>query len=73
MIITVLDSKKLQESSWFLGKITLWDYLSSVSKEKFDFDVQRGIVKNKYLDNILQSIQRQEPMHLGTLPDLCNA
>ena len=62
MIITVLDSKKLQESSWFLGKITLWDYLSSVSKEKFDFDVQRGIVKNKYLDNILQSIQRQEPI-----------
>lgn len=62
MRITVLDSKKTQKSSWFLGKITLWDYLSSVSKENFDFDVQRGIVKNKYLDNILQSIQRQEPI-----------
>lgn len=62
MKITILDYKTIQESSWFLGKITLWDYLSSVTKENFDFDVQRGIVKNKYLDNILQSIQKREPI-----------
>lgn len=60
MKIKVLDKKIDGEKSWFLGKISLWDYLSSVKPQNFEFDVQRGIVKNRYLDSILQSINTNE-------------
>jgi len=60
MKIEVLDKKINDGKSWFLGKISLWDYLSSVKPQNFDFDVQRGIVKNRYLDSILQSINTNE-------------
>ena len=62
MKILILDSKKVQGRSWLLGKMSLWDYLAAVSPENFDFDIQRGIVKNKYLDSILLSIQKNEPI-----------
>ena len=60
MKIEVLDKKHTDERSWFLGKISLWDYLSSVTPDNFEFEIQRGIVKNKYLDSILQSIEMGE-------------
>lgn len=60
MRIKVLDEKIADKKSWFLGKISLWDYLSSVTLDNFEFEIQRGIVKNKYLDSILQSIEMGE-------------
>ena len=60
MKIEILDKKHTDERSWFLGKISLWDYLSSVTTDNFEFEIQRGIVKNKYLDSILQSIEMGE-------------
>lgn len=60
MKIEVLDKKIGEKKSWFLGKISLWDYLSSVKSQNFEFDIQRGIVKNRYLDSILQSININE-------------
>lgn len=60
MKIEVLDRKITDGKSWFLGKISLWDYLSAVKPQNFDFEVQRGIVKNRYLDSILQSVDTNE-------------
>ena len=60
MKIDILDKKINENNSWFLGKISLWDYLSSVKPENFEFDIQRGIVRNKYLDSILKSINDGE-------------
>ena len=60
MKIDILDKKNNENNSWFLGKISLWDYLSSVKPENFEFDIQRGIVRNKYLDSILKSINDGE-------------
>lgn len=60
MRIKILDKKIEERKLWFLGKISLWDYLLSVTPENFDFEIQRGIVKNRYLDSILQSINANE-------------
>lgn len=61
MKIEILDRKQIEgHQSWFLGKISLWDYLSAVEPNNYEFEVQRGIVKNRYLDSILASINRKE-------------
>lgn len=61
MKIKILDRKQIDgQQSWFLGKISLWDYLSAVEPNNYEFEVQRGIVKNRYLDSILDSIHRRE-------------
>lgn len=62
MKIKILDKKIANGKSWFLGKISLWDYLSSVTDKNFEYDIQRGIVKNRYLDSILQSVNKGEAL-----------
>ena len=62
MKVEILETKNVQGRLWFLGKISLWDYLSSVTLDNFEFDIQRGIVKNRYLDSILLSVQKNEPI-----------
>jgi len=54
MIITVLDYN--EDRSWLLGKVSLWSYLLGLSPDDFDYDIQRGIVINPYLDSILTTI-----------------
>jgi hypothetical protein len=49
MKIEILDKLDNGTHKWFLGKTSLWDYLCAVTKESFEFDIQRGVVKNKYL------------------------
>lgn len=61
MKIEILDKKLIEnQQSWFLGKISLWDYLSAVEPDNYEFEIQRGIVKNRYLDSILDSIYKKE-------------
>ena len=61
MKIEILDKKQIaNQQSWFLGKISLWDYLSAVGPDNYEFEIQRGIVKNRYLDSILDSIYKKE-------------
>lgn len=61
MKIEILDKKQIaNQQSWFLGKISLWDYLSAVEPDNYEFEIQRGIVKNRYLDSILDSIYKKE-------------
>lgn len=57
MKIKVLDIS--EDSQWVLGKVSLWDYLSCLSHDDFDYDIQRGIVVNPYLDSILSSVVKK--------------
>lgn len=62
----ILDT--LQAQKWWLCKVSLWDYLEAVKPDTaFDFEIQRGIVKNIYLDTILDSIVSGEPFPPLTL------
>lgn len=61
MKVRILDKKEnSQNKNWYLGVVSLWDYLSCITPENFLFDVQRGIVKNQYLDSILESVYSAE-------------
>ena len=62
----ILDTLHVQK--WWLCKVPLWDYLEAVKPETaFDFEIQRGIVQNIYLDTILDSIVSGEPFPPLTL------
>lgn len=54
MNITILDSNR--DNHWMLAKVSLWSYMSSLTPDDFDYDIQRGIVINPYLDSILNSV-----------------
>lgn len=54
MDVNLLDRD--QDGRWILGKVTLWEYLSNLSEDSFNYEIQRGIVTNPYLDTILDSI-----------------
>ena len=45
-----------------LAKASLWDYIDSLSPDDFEYDIQRGIVKNPYLDSILVSVKNGDPI-----------
>lgn len=63
MKVRILDKKKsAQGIDWYLGEISLWNYLSDITPNNFLFDIQRGIVKNQYLDSILSAIYSEEPI-----------
>ena len=54
----ILDTLHVQK--WWLCKVPLWDYLEAVKPETaFDFEIQRGIVKNIYLDTIREPVNIQ--------------
>lgn len=46
--------------SWILAEINLYDYISSLKKDFFDYDIQRRIVPNLYLDKIWETILRND-------------
>lgn len=54
MKIKIIDCN--EKAKWYLGKISLWDYLEALDLKSFEYDIQRGIVHNQYLDTILKSI-----------------
>ncbi|MCQ2171304.1 MAG: hypothetical protein MJZ17_00905 [Bacteroidales bacterium] len=59
MRIDVID---VQENKWILGKVCLWEYLESLDVEDFNYNIQRGIVNNPYLDSILLSVKDNNPI-----------
>ena len=61
MKIKILDNKTIDNKHWYLGCISLWEYLCAINTTHFQFDIQRGIIKNQYLDSILLSIKNGEP------------
>lgn len=58
MKIKVLDKK----SGWILGKVSLLDYIESRSTANFNYEIQRGIVSNPFLDTILNAVVDSKPL-----------
>ena len=52
---------------WRLATCNLYEYLSELRDNFFDFDVQRRIVSNSYLDKIGETIINGEPLPAFTL------
>ncbi len=68
MDFEILKVKKLNdEKNWLLAELNLKDYVESLTEENFNFSIQRKIVKNKYLDTILKTIESDEPLPSITL------
>lgn len=67
MNFTIIDHKDLGTKIWYLCKSNLMDYISSLEEDMFNYEIQRGIVTNKYLDGILLTIKDKEPLPLITL------
>jgi hypothetical protein len=56
----VLDKKPENESMCYLCKIELKDYLDAIPDNYRDFSVQRGIVANRYLDHLVDTIKKKQ-------------
>ena len=51
-----------QRTGWLLGKVSLLDYIESLTKENFNYEIQRGIVSNPFLDTILNAVNSNTPL-----------
>lgn len=65
MKFKILDTRK--NGAWVLAKVSAWEYLEQLSSDFFKYDIQRGIVNNRYLDSILESIGLEEVLPPFTL------
>lgn len=52
--------KKNGEVSWILAKMNLYDYIGNLKRNFFDYDIQRRIVPNLYLDKIWETVLRDD-------------
>ncbi|WP_067222744.1 hypothetical protein [Marinomonas gallaica] len=60
MIISILDRKDEGSARCYLVKVNLNDYLEELPEDYQEWDIQRGIVTNKYLDSILDTVIRKK-------------
>ena len=68
MNITILKEKKLQNGKkWYLAVCNLLEYLETLKDEFFNYDIQRRIVKNSYLDKLWTTISSGDPLPSITL------
>lgn len=58
MQLNILDRKP----GWLLCKVSLLDYIKSLKEDNFNYDIQRGIVPNSFLDTILDAIVDKNPL-----------
>lgn len=58
MKIKILDNKP----GWYLGKVSLLDYIEALSVDNFNYEIQRGIVANPFLDTILNAVNTNTPL-----------
>lgn len=58
MDIKILDNKP----GWILGKVSLLEYIKSLTEENFRYEIQRGIVSNPFLDTILDAVVENKPL-----------
>ncbi|GAB2851661.1 hypothetical protein GCM10027277_19940 [Pseudoduganella ginsengisoli] len=59
MKLTILDEKNEADAICYLCKIDLISYVNSIPTTYREFDVQRGIVSNKYLDHLAETINKK--------------
>lgn len=67
MKIKIYDSKQLGNKTWCLGSGNLYEYLSQLRPDFFQYKIQRRLVTNRYLDGIYQTIEQGEPIPPITL------
>lgn len=68
MKIEILRFKELQNGKrWTLATCNLLDYLASLNNEFFNYDIQRRIVKNSYLDKLWNTVFSGDPLPSITL------
>lgn len=68
MKITILREKELQNGKkWYLAVCNLLEYIESLKDEFFNYDIQRRIVKNSYLDKLWTTISSGYPLPSITL------
>lgn len=69
MKLRQFDTKELHGGrvTWSLASCNLYDYLDELDTTIFDFDVQRRIVANTYLDKLWDAIESGEPIPAFTL------
>lgn len=65
--IEILDAKDLKDNTWFLCKGSLLDYLEKLKPSFYEYIIQRKIVKNRYLNTIVNTILAGEPVPIITL------
>ena len=58
MDIKILDRKP----GWILGRVSLLEYIKSLTEENFQYEIQRGIVSNPFLDTILDAVVENKPL-----------
>lgn len=65
--VEILDYKDLDDSRWILCKSSLIAYLENLKPEFYEYIIQRKIVKNRYLNSLLETILSGEPVPIITL------
>ncbi len=67
MNLYILESKKIENRTWYLCKGNLLEYIESLKEDFYKFAIQRKIVKNQYLDGLYTTIQAGDPIPTITL------
>lgn len=67
MRLTIIQKKQLTENTWYMCVGNLFDYLSTLHKDFYEYQIQRRIVRNIYLDKLYGSIIKGEPLPPITL------
>lgn len=65
MKLTVLDTKKESDAVCYLCKIDLIDYINGIPLDYLKWDIQRGVVRNGYLDSLASTIENK--IHIPTI------
>ena len=64
----LLQYKALQGGkSWYLASYNLYDYLRSITPNTFEYNIQRRIVKNSFLDKLWENVIAGDPFPAITL------
>ncbi|EON93159.1 hypothetical protein MARLIPOL_03965 [Marinobacter lipolyticus SM19] len=59
MRLKILDCKSEDDAKCYLCRVSLSDYIRSIPTDYKEFDVQRGIVSNRYLDNLVETVREK--------------
>lgn len=60
MRLKILDKKMESSATCYLCRVDLNTYIESIPDTYKDFDVQRGIVSNRYLDHLAETIHERK-------------
>lgn len=67
MKFTILDHKIEKNSEVYLCKMALSEYIVGLKQDYNDYEIQRGIVKNVYLDRLIETVLNFDHIPIITL------